>query len=280
MIRLFTDTSANLSAEYIAQYDIRVIPFHCYVDGQAFEGAFDGQRFYAAMRDGADTKTSMINTADFAEAFETALNAGEDVLYVGMSGGISGAAGAAAVAADCLRDEYKERQIAVIDSLGASLGEGLLVLEAAECLAKGMDLSDICRHLLTKRAQLHQYFTVDDLKYLRRGGRISAVAASVGSMLSIKPILMGDPHGKIIVESKVRGAAKALAALSAHYARQADDKSARIGIAHADNEAAALALLEKLRQQGFCGECITEVYEPVTGSHVGPGALALFFFEH
>ena len=283
MLQLFTDTSANLPVALTKQHHITVVPFSYTVDGKETDypddADFDGAAFYGAMRRGAVVKTSMVNPALMANYFERALSQGDDVLYVGMSGGISGTAHAAAMAVEELQEEFPERKIAAIDTYAASLGEGLLVLEAARMLENGAPFSLIVEQISRRRHTMCQYFTVDDLAYLERGGRVSKAAAIVGTVLKIKPLLRGDDEGKIVQCGKTRGRKQSLTALADFYEKLAADKTEEIGIAHADDEAGAQFLLDALRQRGFTGECLTVCYEPVTGSHVGPGALALFFLS-
>ena len=282
MTKLYTDTSANLPLALLREYDIAVIPFSYTVNGVAEdyneETDFDGKAFYDAMRRGAEVKTSMVNPATAAAFFERALAQGDDVLYVGMSGGISGTAHAAALAAEELREKYPHAKIMTIDTYAASLGEGLQVLEAAELLRAGKSFEEVGDRILARRPHMCQFFTVDDLNYLKRGGRISGAAALVGSVLGIKPILRGDETGHIVSCGKVRGNKKAYAALADYFDKRALDKTARIGIAHADNSDGTDYLLGLLRERGFTGECLEVYYEPVTGAHVGPGTVALFFY--
>ena len=192
MLQLFTDTSANLPVALTKKYHITVIPFSYTVDGKETDYPddtdFDGAAFYGAMRRGAIVKTSMVSPALMEEYYERALSAGDDVLYVGMSGGISGTAQAAAIAAGELTERYPERRIVTIDTYAASLGEGLQVLEAAEMIEEGKSLEEIKEQLLVRRPHMCQFFTVDDLAYLKRGGRISGATALIGTVLSIKPI--------------------------------------------------------------------------------------------
>ncbi len=281
MVVLYTDTSANLPLSMIQQHHIRVLPFAYTVNGVEAENQaeteFDGKSFYDAMRNGADVKTSMVNMELFTEAFRAGLEAGNDVLYVGMSGGISGTANAAAIAAKTLQSAFPARKIYTIDTFAASLGEGLFVMQAAEMLESGVSIDAVAEYILDRRNRMCQYFTVDDLDYLKRGGRISGAAAFVGSILQIKPILTGNEIGQIVLHEKVRGKKQAIAALANKFGMLAADKSERIGIAHADNPEGAEMLLAALREKGFCGTCITVLYEPVTGSHVGPGTIALFY---
>lgn len=282
MIRLFTDTSANLSAQTVRALGLTVIPFSYSVGGEEAPitdpDAFDGKAFYDAMRSGATVKTAMIGIGVFLDAFRTVLEAGDDVLYIAMSGGISGTCQAAMLAAEELRAEFPARQLAVFDTLAASLGEGLLVLKAAELLRQDRSLDEILSALSDARDRLCQYFTVDDLEYLKRGGRISRVAGVVGTVLKIKPLLTGNAEGKIVLCGKCRGRRQSLSALAEHYEKKVADKTADIAIADADDAAGAEQLLRELRQRGFTGQCVTACYEPVTGAHVGPGTVALFFF--
>ena len=165
-----------------------------------------------------------------------------------------------------------------IDTYAASLGEGLQVLEATRMIEEGKSLDEIKTHLLARRPHMCQFFTVDDLAYLKRGGRISSATALIGTVLSIKPILCGDETGHIVSCGKVRGMKRAYQELANYYDGRALDKSEMLGIAHADNEEGAQALIALLRERGFTGECLNVVYEPVTGAHVGPGTVALFFY--
>lgn len=281
MIRIFTDTSANLPAALAQQYGLTVIPFPYSVDGVEAEQSagreFDGAAFYAAMRAGAVVKTAMINIASFIAPMRQALEQGEDVLYIGMSGGISGAAHAASIAVRELRDEFPGRQIAAIDTLAASLGEGLLVLEAARLQQAGASFGEIAGCIAARRETMCQYFTVEDLEYLKRGGRVSKTATVVGTLLKIKPLLTGDSEGRIVLCGKVRERRRSLLALADDYEKLAANKSSEVGIAHADDEAGAAFLLDELKKRGLTGPCLTVCYEPVTGAHVGPGAMALFF---
>ena len=282
MTKLYTDTSANLPLALLREYDIAVIPFSYTVNGVAEdyneETDFDGKAFYDTMRRGAEVKTSMVNPATAAAFFERALAQGDDVLYIGMSGGISGTAHAAALAAEELREKYPHAKIMTIDTYAASLGEGLQVLEAAELLRAGRSFEEVGDRILARRPHMCQFFTVDDLNYLKRGGRISGAAALVGSVLGIKPILRGDETGHIVSCGKVRGNKKAYAELADYFDKRALDKTARIGSAHADNREGTDYLLGLLRERDFTGECLEVYYEPVTGAHVGPGTVALFFY--
>ena len=285
MIKLFTDTSANLPVSIIREYGIEVVPFSYTVNGKevpySAETDFNGKAFYEAMRAGAEVKTSMINVFDFMAAFEQWIAKGDAVIYVGMSGGISGTAHSAKLAAEELLEKYPAAKIAAIDTYAASLGEGFLVIETAKMIERGDPFLKIVKKIELLRKNMCQFFTVDDLAYLRKRGRISGAAAVVGTVLNIKPILRGDENGKIVLCGKIRGFNKSMEALANKYDELVFDKTADVGIAHADNPEGAQRLENILRTKGFSGELLKVVYEPVTGSHVGPGTIALFFMgEH
>ena len=285
MIKLFTDTSANLPVSIIRKYGIEVVPFSYTVNGKevpySAETDFNGKAFYEAMRAGAEVKTSMINVSGFMEVFEQWIAKGDAVIYVGMSGGISGTAHSAKLAAEELLEKYPAAKIAAIDTYAASLGEGFLVIETAKMIERGDPFLKIVKKIELLRKNMCQFFTVDDLAYLRKGGRISGAAAVVGTVLNIKPILRGDENGKIVLCGKIRGFNKSMEALANKYDELVFDKTADVGIAHADNPEGAQRLEDILRAKGFSGELLKVVYEPVTGSHVGPGTIAMFFMgEH
>lgn len=284
MYAIYTDTSANLPDILVQKYGLQVIPLHYTVNGITYPtsdggpNAFDGKLYYDFMRKGASVKTSMINTSAFSTAFKKSLSNGTDVVYVGMSSGISGSNHAAEVAAAELREQYPDRKIAVIDTRAASLGEGLPVLFAARLKNAGASFDEVVSKTEKNSASICQYFTVEDLMYLKRGGRISGAAAIVGNILQVKPILKGDEEGKIVLCQKERGRKRAMETLVSKYRELALDTGAPIGIAHADCGEDAGYLAKRILESGHTGEILMECYEPVTGSHVGPGTIALFFY--
>lgn len=281
MVRIMTDNAANLPPELREQYSIREICLTYTVDGKLVDGGapFDGHDFYEAMRRGAEVKTSMISPAAAREAIEPALAAGDDVLFLGISGGVSGTCWGVGLVAQELAAEYPDRRVQVLDTRGASLGEGLVVLEAAQLAQQGADMDAIVARAETLCGKMRQHFMVDDLKFLRKGGRLSGAAALAGTLLQIKPILQGDENGKIVVRTKERGRKKAMDTLIALYNELVEDKSAPVGISHAAAPAEALHLTTRLRQSGCTGPILSVCHEPVTGAHVGPGMLAMYFYS-
>lgn len=281
MVRIMTDNAANLPPELREQYSIREICLTYTVDGKLVDGSapFDGHDFYEALRRGAEVKTSMISPAAAREAIEPALAAGDDVLFLGISGGVSGTCWGVGLVAQELAAEYPGRRVQVLDTRGASLGEGLVVLEVAQLAQQGADMDAIVARAETLCGKMRQHFMVDDLKFLRKGGRLSGAAALAGTLLQIKPILQGDENGKIVVRTKERGRKKAMDTLIALYNELVEDKSAPVGISHAAAPAEALHLTTRLRQSGCTGPILSVCHEPVTGAHVGPGMLAMYFYS-
>ena len=279
---IITDTSANLPTELLRKYHIPAVPFsYCQngVESVCLDTeAFDGAAYYGAMRAGQRINTSQINPQKYLDAFTAVLEAGEDLLYVGMSSGISGSFHWACVAAAQLRLDFPDRQIELVDTRTASLGEGIPVLKAQEFREAGLSLTETAERLRSFCETMYSVFIVDDLMHLRRTGRLSGAIALVGTVLQIKPILKGNEEGKIVNFAKVRGRKRAVEALAEKYDTLAvDPENQIVGIAHADCPEDAALLEELLRKNRPPKEILTVCYEPVTGSHVGPGTLALFF---
>lgn len=279
---LFTDSSSNITPDLAAQWDVRIVSLYYTLDGgeyPAYDPDFDGRRFYDALRNRVEVRTSMINADQFAQAFEPALAAGEDLIYIGMSSGISGTVQAAAVAAGTLQERYPERRICVKDTLGASFGEGLFVKKVSEMRAAGKDIDEAAAWVDENVQRMNQVFTVEDLMFLRRGGRLSGMSAVIGTLANVKPILWGNEEGKIVSIDKMIGRKRSLRALADRYANQViDPEGQTIAIAHSDCEADAQYLIDLIRRQFPKQEVLVRCYEPGTGAHVGPGAVALFFF--
>lgn len=283
MYEIITDTSANLDAALLRQQGIGVIPFSFYIDGQETRCTdteqFDAKAFYNGMRRGTPVTTSQLTPQRYLDCFAPLLAAGRDILFVGMSSGVSGSYASARMAAAQLQGEFPQRKLRLVDTLSASLGEGLQVLKAAEYRAAGIDLDTAADRLLEERHRMCQVFTVEDLRYLRRSGRISNLKAAVGTVLQIKPMLKGDPQGQIVCFAQVRGRKKSIEVLAEQYDRYIEDaENETVAIVHADCPQEAEELARLLQRNHPPRKILTACYEPMTGSHVGPGALALFFY--
>ena len=282
MFTIVTDTSANLDCALLQSRGIAVIPFTFFVNGQEQTCTdtqdFDGHAFYDAMRGGTQVKTSQVSPQQYIDAFSPLLADNREVLFIGMSSGISGSYHSAEVARQQLAEIFPGSALRLVDTLGASLGEGLLAVYAADCRDRGMTLDETADYLLDLRHRMAQVFTVDDLNYLRKTGRLSNVTALVGMVLNIKPLLKGDKEGKIVSFAKVRGRRQSVLAMAERYnALVSRPEEQIVGIAHADCPEDAALLESLLRAKHPPKEIMTVCYEPVTGSHVGPGTLALFF---
>jgi DegV family protein with EDD domain len=283
---IFTDSSANLAEETIVSLDIRVVSLTYTVNGEEHlcydpDIPFDCDSFYTSLRNPAyHVRTSLINSERFKAAFEPELSAGNDVLYLAMSSRISGTCRAALAAAEELAPAYPGRTIKVVDTKAASLGEGLMVCRAAMMRDDGKTLEQIAAWVEQAVVSVRQHFLVDDLQFLSRGGRISGAAAFVGSMLQIKPLMKGE-DGKIVIDRKVPGRKAALRTLAEIFGETVlDPASQTIGIAHAGCEKDALALRDTIASKHNIEDFMIVCYEPGTGAHVGPGAVALFFYGH
>ena len=280
-----TDTSGNLPTSMIKEAGLEIIAFPYFIDGKEYTcldtDSFHGDEFYARIKSGMKVTTSQISPQQYMEVYEPWLKKGLDVVFVCMSSGISGSCNSARIGAQMILERYPERRIEVIDTLGASLGEGLVALEAARLRDMDLSAEAAALRLRSLSQRMFNVFTVDDLMHLKRGGRLSNVAAIVGMVLNIKPLLKGNEEGKIVSFAKVRGRKKSIEELAARYDKLAVDPEKQIvGIAQAGCREDAAYLAQLLRRNRPPKEILTVEYEPVTGCHVGPGALALFFLSH
>lgn len=281
---VFTDGCSNLPGELIRRFDIHVLPCSYVMDGEpgVFEGdidAFDTHAYYDKLRNGSELKTSLLNTQLFLDHFRPVVESGKDVVYVGLSSGVSGTLQAAQIAANMLNEEYADRTVRVVDSLGAGFGPGLLSCRAAELRDEGKTATEAGEILDIEVTKLLQFFTVGDLNFLKRTGRVSGATAAIGTVLNIKPLLWGDPTGHIVAYSKCRGRQKAIDAIVEQYRTKAvDPQNQRIAISHGDCPEEAEYLAKRVCEIAQPKELIIAPHEPFTGAHVGPGMLALFFF--
>ena len=282
MYAIITDTSSNLPTPLLREKQIGVLPFSYYVEGEEQQcldtEAFDGHAYYQAIRDGREVTTSQITPHSFETIFTPYLQAGRDIIFVSMSSGISGSCGSAQLAARELMERYPERRIEVVDTLGASLGEGIVALAAAERRDQGLTFDENVQSLRAMSKRMCQVFTVDDLMHLKRMGRLSGITARVGSVLNLKPILKGNEEGKIVAFNVARGRKRSVEMLAKIYNKFVElPEIQTVGIAHADCPDDAAYLEALLQMDKPPKEILTVCYEPVTGAHVGPDTLALFF---
>lgn len=281
---IFTDGCSNLPGRLLRELDIHVLPCTYTVNGEpvTFSGdieQFDAKAYYDQLRAGMDIKTSLLNTQLFMDHFRPCLEQGLDVLYVGLSSGVSGTYQASCMAAEELMEEFPGRTVRTVDSRGASMGVGILTCRGADFRAEGMDVNAAADALLEESDHLCQYFTVDDLNFLKRTGRVSGATAAIGTVLNIKPLLYGDKEGHIVARAKVRGRKKAIEAILDLYAAKAiHPENGRVAITHGDCPEEAQLLADRVCQIAKPKDLIICPHEPFTGVHVGPGMLALYFF--
>ena len=279
---VFADGSANLPLAMLngiqlvpCEYTVEGVPHIYYGDVDHF----DGKAFYEGLRQGRKVKTSLINTHQFLESFKPVIGQGQDLIYVSMSSGISGTYGAASVAAMELMDEFPDRFVHIVDSKGCGFGNALLALEAAALSREGVDVREAAKILDSDVPHACQYFTVDDLNFLKRTGRVSGFTAAIGTIMNIKPILYGDSTGHIVACAKVRGRKKSIEAIVKKYEEKRKDiPDQRVFISHGDclEDAEYMAeMVKKLTPDVRLTIC---QHEPFSGAHVGPGMLALFFW--
>ena len=283
---VMTDTSSNLPSSLISNRDIKEIAFPYFMKGKEYQctntDQFDADAFYAAIKQqGVVVTTSQISPQQYLDFFEPFLKEGKDILFVCMSSGISGSCNSAHIGAEEILQHYPEQRIEIIDSLGASLGEGLLALQAADLRDSGTPFEAAVAELRDAARRMCNVFTVDDLMHLKRGGRLSNLSAAIGTVLNIKPILKGNEEGKIVAFAKVRGRKQSVKTLAQLYEKMVGEPEKQtVGIAHAACREDAEILASLLREANSPKEILSVDYEPVTGSHVGPGALALFFSSY
>ena len=282
--KIVTDSTIDLTQKMIEELELTVISLRFTIDGKTYKDKSDmsemsTETFYAKLREGKMSTTSQINADEFTRTFEPILEAGEDVLYIAFSSGLSGTCQSAYIARDELKEKYPERKIYVFDSLCASMGEGLLAYQAALLKRAGTDIDSLYKWLGENVLKLCHWFTVDDLNHLKRGGRVSTTAALVGTMLGIKPVLHVDDEGHLIPVSKVRGRRQSLDALVQKMAETAihpDEQT--IFISHGDCLKDAEYVAEQVRSKFGVKNIQINFVGPVIGAHSGPGTVALFFF--
>lgn len=280
---IFVDGSSNLPGRLLRELEIEILPCTYSMDGvpSTYGGSldsFDAHSYYEMLRQGGRVQTSLLNTQLFLDSFRPVLERGEDAVYFSMSSGISGTCQAARMAAQELLEEFPERTVRVVDSLGSGFGTGLMACKAADLRAAGKTAAQTADIMDADAQNTLQFFTVDDLNFLKRTGRVSGATAMIGTVLNIKPVLWGDPTGHITARSKHRGRKKAMASIVEEYRSRVEDaENQRVAISHGDCPEDAQALADMICAVAKPKELIIAPHEPFTGAHVGPGMLALFF---
>lgn len=278
---IFTDSACDLKLDLLKEWGVECIELSFRFDGEDKEYANSDMEigeFYGRMKEGGIAKTAAINPDGFATAFEKTLMEGKDILYVGFSSGLSTTCNSAKIAAAELSEKYPDRKIEIIDTLAASAGQGMLVYFAVNKKNEGASLSETAEYVKELILSLCHWFTVDDLVYLKRGGRVSPAVALVGKALGIKPIMHVDNDGKLIKTGTIRGRRASIQAIAKKYMELAKTPGeGTVFISHADCISDAQLLSDMIKEMsGIGAEIITDV-GTVIGAHSGPGTLALFF---
>ena len=281
---IVTDSSSNLIEDMIDEFGLHILPLSFMVDGEQYHSYLKGEhtdlaQFYAMMREGKVITTSLPNMAESEELLRGLLAAGKDVLYIGFSSGLSGTFQEIDLLLGQLAQEFPERTVLTVDTLAASGGEGLLVWYAATLARDGASIEEVHRWLEDNKLKLAHWFTVDDLMFLFRGGRVSKTSAWAGTLLNIKPVMHVDDEGHLIPLEKVRGRKKSLRALVDHMEATADAPVAEqtVFITHGDCREDAEYVADLVRERFGVTDIVINYVDPVIGAHSGPGTMALFF---
>ena len=281
--KIISDSTSDLPLDLVTELDVHIIPMVYTIDGQDFTNSpadtdETAHAFYEKLRGGKMPTTTQINMDTYKENFSPYLKQGLDILYICFSSGLSSSYNSALIAVSDLKEDFPERKIVVIDSLCASLGEGLFVYHAAMQKKSGKNLAETAAWLEENRSCLAHWFTVEDLNHLKRGGRLSSAAALVGTMLNIKPVLHVDNEGHLVPVEKIRGRRNSLDALVDHMAKTAIDPAEQIVfISHGDALDDAKYVQKRVEAKLGVKSFVINPIGPVIGTHSGQGTIALFY---
>ena len=277
-----TDTTCDLPEDYLQQHSITLLPLYYSFDGVLYgEKVFlEPKEFYDRMRKGAMPNTMAVNPGTAREVFTNLLDQGFDILHIAFSSALSGSCSVAGTVARELCDERPDAKIIVVDSLCASLGEGLLIHKAVKLKESGKTIEEVADWLEKNKLHLCHMFTVDDLHHLHRGGRVTKAAAIIGTLINVKPVLHVDNEGRLIPVNNVRGRKKALISLvdaMEEKLKGYNGSNEDIFISHGDSEEDAKFLADLIKDRLGFEHFLIHYVSPTIGSHSGPGTIALFF---
>lgn len=281
-IKLITDSASDLPLSYIEANAIEVVSLEVNIKGTFYKDdlgqTLAPKTFYDLLRDGEHTSTSQVNSYTFEEIFERYIQEGYEIIYIGLASKLSGTVHSARSARAIVKEKYPQASITIIDSKSASLGEGLLVYYACEMLKKGETKDEVIKWVEATSSKVIHSITVDDLSYLKRGGRISGVSSAVGTLLHIKPIIKLDEEGKVVPSAKVKGTKKVYQYLVDQIKEQGVNLEQQVVfICHGDAKDKAETLKQLLLEETSVKDVWIQPAGAVIGSHVGPGALAMMF---
>ena len=279
--QIISDSCCDFTAQQYADNNVLCVPLSVIYNGQAHDNFSDEQSvkaFYNTLRTGVTATTSAVNPEGWAKVMETALREEKDILVLAFSSGLSTTYQSAVIAADELREEYPHRDIRVVDTRCAALGQGFLVWLACRKRDEGLSLEELTAWVEETKFHICHWVTVDDLSHLKRGGRISGATALVGTMLNIKPIIHVDNEGHLINVAKCRGRKAATAFIADKVSQLGEGyDNSTVFVAHGDCPEDAAALAAILKDKHGVREVITGYVGPVIGAHTGPGVLVVFF---
>lgn len=280
-VKIITDSACDLAQDIIEKFDIEVVPLAVIFNGKEYDDNVDmkPETLYKHMREGKSPKTTQVSPGRFKEVFTKYAKENRDCIYIGFSSGLSGTFNTAVMMKGELLEEYPEFNIALYDSKAASLGFGLIVNKAAQMAKDGKPMDEILKTVDHYSKHMEHIFTVDDLEYLYRGGRVSKTAAFVGSLLSIKPILDVE-DGKLIPIEKIRGKNKVIKRMIEIIdERGVDLENQLVGISHGDDIENAMRYKEAIESEFGVKDFMINTVGSVIGSHSGPGTIAIFFLN-
>ena len=281
---IMTDSSCDLPQELADQLGLEVLPLEVMADGKNYRNWLDGREtgfkeFYKLAREGKELKTSAVNTAAFEEKMEKLLEEGKDILYIGFSAGLSTTYNSGEAAARELREKYPDRKIYTVDTLAASLGQGMIIYYAAKKKEAGATIEEVRDFVENEKLHMCHWFTVDDLNYLKRGGRISAATAAIGTMLSIKPVMHMDNEGHLVAVGKARGRKAALCQLLDTMGELGEGLEGQTTfICHSDCMDDAQYVASQMKERFGVAQVNINWIGPVIGAHTGPGTIGIFFW--
>lgn len=279
--KIFTDSSSGLPSEATSKFEINIIPLTCIIGGEETEIRCDDEEFlkdfYTRLRDKADMMTACINEQTFYDYFKAELEKGNDLIYIGLSSGLSLTIDNANKASETLKKEFPDRKIFIVDSLNACLGEGLLVFTACEKREQGFTIKEVYEHLLSVCLNANSLFTVKTLSYLAKGGRISKLSMAIGTVADVKPIMFVNEIGKLVAEKKVIGRKRSVLTIAENFIKTVENPEEQtIFIGHGDCLDDAKLLAETISKKIKVKEFIFNYIDPVIAIHSGPDTLAIF----
>ena len=281
-IKIITDSACDITKDMESKYNVEIIPLQVEIDGTLYKDReeIEPLAVYEKMRAGAAPKTSLVVSDRLMDSFVNHAKAGDEIIYISFSSALSGSYNLVKLTADDVCLEYPDFKIEVIDSKCASFGQGMVVFFAMQALENGMDYDELCEKIRLWCDNMEHIFTVDDLEYLYRGGRVSKTSKVLGGLLGIKPVLHVSDEGKLVPLEKCRGIKKTLARMVDMMGEiNPDVGNETVGIIHADSAEVAEEVRKMVVEKYGCKDILMSELGAVIGAHAGPGTIAIFFLS-